>query len=473
MKRIISLLLLLCLLLGLAGCGEENTAKKKTEPSEAEPTAPTEPYVPLEPYTYTDLPTALAAEKVATIPQRSMKTSNGGLYYTKDSLYGVITFDGKVDSGLVYTICQPEDRYFIVAKEEVDITGEITGSNVVGLVDASGKEIIPLQYASVEVLGDRFARVAELTGTTENSEEKLTQVTMDGKPVMCTGNWYLYDLQTGEKVPGATGTKPYISFDCGGYVKYVLDDKTVVTALPDGTPIPNDVVHLKNGHYMTKADYTVYDSEGTKLFVCDPEGYVPVDSEGFEGYILAQKEDGKKASYVLLDKTGNVASSVFEQKPTMYGDLFRVGDDLVTIKGDVVVKGGCQLVFWDALYGKTWAVMSGKVNKVVDKTGKVIFEAKAEDNAALDNVQMVCYKESDGIKKYYSCKDKDFTLAGSAVAPFVVRVLNGDNYDLINVLTGEVILSGYRDYMVTDGGDTIMYVYARTEDKQYDVFAVR
>lgn len=473
MKRIISLLLLLCLLLGLVGCGEENTAKKESESSETEPTASTGPYVPLEPYTYTDLPTALTAEKVTTIPQRSMKTSKGGLYYTSDSMYGIITFDGKADSGPVYTICQPEGRYFIVAKEKADVSGGITGSNVVGLVDASGKEIIPLQYASVEVLGDRFARVAELTGTTEDSEEKLTQVTMDGETVMCTGNWYLYDLQTGKEVPGATGTKPYISFDCGGYVKYVLDDKTVVTALPDGTAIPNDVVHLKNGHYATKADHTVYDSEGNKLFAYDPEGYVPVDSEGIEGYILAQKQEGEKATYVLLDKTGKVASAEFEQKPTMYGTLFHVDDDLVTIEGDVVVDGGCQLVFWDALYGQSWAVLSGKTNKVVDKTGKVIFEATAEGDSALDNVQMVCYKEIDGAKKYYSCKDKDFTLAGSAVAPFVVRVLNGDNYDLINVLTGEVILSGYRDYMVTDGGDTIMYVYAITEDKQYDVFAVR
>ena len=47
--------------------------------------------------------------------------------------------DGKVDSGLVYTFCQPQKKYFIVAKELGDASEGILGSNVVGLVDATGK----------------------------------------------------------------------------------------------------------------------------------------------------------------------------------------------------------------------------------------------------------------------------------------------------------------------------------------------
>lgn len=463
MKRLFCILLSVALMFGLVGCGDRNTDTK-------EPTNQNEAYVPLEPLVYTELPTALKAEKLGVL-SHEVFTADGGLYYKEGEKFGIMTLDGKLDSGAIYTLCQPKGVYFLVAKSMGD-TADITSSNVVGLVDATGREIIPMQYASIELIGQRFARVAELTGTTDKEEERLTQFTEDGKTVLCTGNWYLYDLKTGEAVPGATGTKPYISFDCGGYVKYVRDDKVAVTATPDGKALAEEPVHLKNGHYAIKTENAVYDSDGNRQFTYDPKGYVPVDSESVSGYIVAKKQEKNKDTYVLLDKTGQVVSAVFDHAPAQYGDLFHVGKNLVKLDGEVVVKGGCERVFWEPLYGQCWAVNDGKTTKVVDKTGHILYENTVK-GSMVDTLKMMCYQSGEDRRYYYSVKDKGFTISGAALSAFLVKKPNGDQHDVVNVLTGEAILTGYTDYAVSDADDTLLYVYAKKADNTIDVFVVR
>lgn len=463
MKRWFCILLAAAMVTGLVACGDSQSG---TQPQKT-PSAQQGEYVPLEPLTYTELPTALKAQKLGTLSRETTAT-DGGLYYKDGDKYGIMTLDGRVDSGAVYVMCQPKGAYFIVAKELGD-PADVTSANVVGLVDATGREVIPLQYASVELMGERFARVAELTGRTEKEEEKLTQFSDGDETVLCKGNWYLYDLNTGEPVPGATGTKPYISFDCGGYVKYVLDDKTVVVATPDGTALPEEPVHLKNGHYAVTSQNTVYDSDGNKKFTYDPDGYVPVDSEDVSGYIIAEKQ-GK---YVLLDQTGQVVSAVFDHKPVQYGELFHVGESLVTLDGTAVVESGCQRAFWEPLYGQCWAVNDGVTTKVVDKTGHVLYENKVK-GSLVDTAQMLCYQSGEDKRYYYSVKDKGFTVSGTGLAPFLVKKPKGEShYDVVNVLTGETLLSGYTDYKVSDAGNTILYVYAKSAEGIVDVYAVQ
>lgn len=464
MKRLICALLSLALLVGLAGCGDSGKPQEKPSASKGE-------YVPLEPLVYTELPTALKAEKVGTLSHDAIP-ADGGLYYKEDGKFGIMTLDGTLDTGAIYTMCQPQGRYFMVAQRQGD-AADVTSANVAGLVDGTGREIIPLQYASIQLLGDRFARVAELTGRTEKEEEKLVQFIQDGKTVLCTGNWYLYDLQTGKTVPGATGTKPYISFDCGGYVKYVLDDKTTVNATPDGTVLPEEPLHLMNGYYAITSEHTVYDSEGNKKFTYDPKGYIPVESKGVSGYIIAEKHVGKAAIYALLDQEGRVASAEFDHKPEQYGSLYRVGKNLVTIDGKVVVEGDCERVFWDALYGQCWAINNGKTTKVVDKTGRVLYENTLE-GSMVDTALMLCYQKGEDKRYYYSVKDKGYIIGGAGLSTFLVKKPNGDTYyDVVNVLTSEAILTGYADYKVSDAANTLLYVYAKTVDGITDVYVVR
>ncbi len=457
MKRLLCILTSAVLLLGLTACRGGKTPLRDTIQ---------------EPLTYTALPTELKATQVGTIGRQVMPTA-GGLYYKEGDLFGVMSLDGKKDSGAIYTMCQPRGNYFMVSTKAEADGDSVTEYNRIGLVDGNGEELVPPEYAVLDIMGDRFVRAIEVLSKTENEDEKLTYF-MDGEDkVLCTGNWYIYDLQTGKRVPGATGTKPYIAFDCGGYVKYVTDDKVTVTALADGTAISNDVIHLKNGHYADPADHTVYNVDGDKLFTYDPNGYVPCDSADINGYIMAKKTVGDKETYALLDPEGNAASAEFDSRPVVYGQLLHVNKRLRNMVGDAVYDGETVMVYWEQKYGQLWVIDDGKTRKAVDKNGVVQYEGN-NVNPVLDLQRKICYKKGDAQMLYYSLKDKDFTIGGVCLSPFIVKTADGDAaYKLVNVLTGEAILSGHLNYTVAETDNSLLYVYAQVSDTEIEVYVVK
>ena len=247
----------------------------------------------------------------------------------------------------------------------------------------------------------------------------------------------------------------------------------MVLATPDGTVLAEEPLHLMNGYYAVQSENTVYDSDGNKKFTYDPKGYVPVDSKGVSGYIIAEKHAGPAVTYALLDESGKVASAEFDHKPVQYGSLYHVGANLVTIDGTVVVEGGCKRVYWEPVFGQSWAINDGKTTKVVEKTGRVLYENTLE-GAMVDTTQMLCYQSGADKRYYYSVTNKGYTIGGAGLAPFLVKKPHGEtNYDVVNVLNDEVILSGYTDYSVSDAGDTLLYVYAKKTDGTTDIYAVR
>ena len=164
---------------------------------------------------------------------------------------------------------------------------------------------------------------------------------------------------------------------------------------------------------------------------------------------------------------------MFEKEPAQYGSLFHVGKALVTLDGTPVVASGCNTVAFEPIYGQSWAISDGKTTKVVDKTGRVVFENKTT-GSSVDNKLMLCYKSGGEKRYYYSAKDKGFTVGGAGLAPFLVKKANGDaRYDVVNVLSGEVLLTGYSDYTVSNANNTLVYVYAKKSDGNIDVYAVR
>ena len=456
MKRFFSIAMAAVLLLGLVACKGKEPVKQQ-DPAQ-------------EPLTYTELPTALTATKLGTI-DRQVISAEGGLYYKEGTMYGVMSFDGSHDTGAIYVMCQPRGAYFMVS---TDRQGDgVDAYNRVGLVDGNGDEVVPLEYASLEVLGDRFIRATEITAITDNEEERLTYF-MDGdKQVLCAGNWYIYDLQTGKTVPGATGTKPYIAFDCGGYTKYVTDDKETVTALADGTVIPNDVMHLKNGHYAIAAENAVYDVDGTKLFTYDPNGYVPCESDGVSGYIIGKKTVDNTDTYVLYDESGEVVSAEFHSRPLVHGQLVHADKKLMRFDGTAVLEGEYVTSYWESKYGQLWVVDNGTSRQAVDKDGNLIYEGNAT-GPVLDLSQKVCYKQDGTQRLFYSVKDKDFTVGGVCLSPFIVKTADGSTaYKLVNLLTGEAILSGHMNYTAASPDNSLLYVYAQVSENEIEVYVVR
>lgn len=460
MKRVISLLMACILLLGLAGC--QNSAGSSD---------PAETYTPLEPLTYTGLPTALKAESLGMV-NRSVNLTDSGLVYTEEGKYGIMTPDGQIDSGAVYANCEPKNDLFLVSKKTFNAAEGVQSMNTVGVVDAAGRVRVPLAFAQVTMMDGRFARAVEVTGTTEDESKGITYYLDENEnKVHCTGNWYLYDMQTGLAVPGATGTTRYAAYTYGSYVKYVTDDKQVVVSTPAGQAIPEEAVHLLNGYYVLEAEHTLYDGDGKALFTYDPAGYIPCESKGLEGYVAAKKQVDGKDSYVLMDLTGKVATAAFSAVPQVLGELLYADSKLVAFNGDTVAED-FHVLYWESLYGQCWLTQKGTVRKAIAKDGSVLYFGN-DKNPVLDVNQMLLYTTKDEKRVFYSVKDKDYTLTGLAVAPFIVKVPNGETYyDLVNVLTGEAILSGYLDYK-TKIINNILYVYASVAENSYAVFAVR
>ncbi len=458
MKRIIGLLMACTLLLAMVGCSGGKSNRE-------------EPYAPLEPLTYTGLPTELKAEPLGSLSGEISLTSNG-IIYREGEKYGIITPDGKVDSGAIYAQYELKNDYFLVSKSKPSAINGIEGMNVTGVVDAAGNVRIPLEYAQIMMMDDRFARVVEITATVESEKEGvIAYVDDNGEKVHCAGTWYIYDMQTGEKVPGATGTTRYATYTYGSYVKYVTDDKKVVVSTPGGKEIPEKAVHLLNGYYVIEEENAVYNGDGEQIFTYDPAGYIPCESKDYDQYILAKKQVDGKDSFVLMDLTGKVVTTAFAVQPRVYGELLLVGSNLVAFNGTVVAENNI-VVYWESLYGQCWVSQTKDARKAISKDGTVLYEGGEED-PALDVHDMLLSKKVDGKEVFYSVKDKDYTLTGVAMAPFIVKVSNGESYyDLVNVLTGEVILGGYTDYRVKIIGG-VLYVYAIEPENNFQVYAIR
>jgi len=454
MKRFFCLFLAVLLLIGSTGCKKDSDL--------------------LRPMTYDSFPKELTAHKIGTMPQVGTPTA-GGVYYRIGNKYGIMSFDGSSDSGAIYAMCRPLKEYFLVAKTAGN-TDDVRNLNTAGVVDAQGNVLVPLVYASVTTVDDRFARVAEITGKTDNKDASITNYKTDsGDTVYCTGNWYLYDLTTGKKIPDATGTKPYASYSYGGvYVKYVTDDKEQHIVTPEGKPLPADAVHLKNGYYVLEAENAVYAGTGTKLFTYDSNGYIPCDSQDVSGYIVAKKTIDGTDSYVLMNEQGSIVTGALAAAPKVCGELLLVGDKICNFKGEPLVQDECTALYMDNITKQCWFFNNSttKERVYIQKDGTELYRSTDED--VVFNVNHFAIQKKDGDNRIgLSLKDGSFSIHGVALAPWLVRVEGEEGtFDLVDTISGETILSGYTGYTVSDPACGMLYVYASNAEGECDIFRI-
>ena len=430
--------------------------------------------ITVEPKVYTSFPTELTIQRIGTLPQNAAPAA-GGLYYRIGEKYGILNFDGTCDSGAVYAVCRPLGKVFMVSKS-TGIESDPLTFNTAGVVDAEGKVLVPLSYASVVLVDDRFARVAEITGTCESKEDSITDFKNSvGDTVYCTGNWYLYDLTTGKKIPDATGTKPYASYSYGGqYMKFVTDDKVQHITTPEGDALPQDALHMKNGYYMIQAENAVYDAYGNKQFTYDPNGYVPCDSQSVSDYILAKKTVDGKDVFVLMDLTGTVVSGELTAEPVIRGNLLLVNKKVCNFKGESLLDAVVNNLYMDPITKQAWMVTDSETKEkfLLDKDGNILFRGGEDITFNVNNFDM---HKKDGENDPYHLVLKDDTIAlkGVAVAPWLVRTANEDGtFNLVETISGKTLLSNYPALTLATAGDTMLYVYAQNADGVYEVYYV-
>ncbi len=439
--------------------------------------------IPEYPKTYTAFPEKLTAKKIGSMECDYLITADGGLYYKDENdLYGIISLDGQHDTGPKYAYVQPLKEYFTVAASMPVDTSRIDALNCCGLANGIGTEIIPQQYASIDILNDRYAKVCQVTEQTTNKNDALIYYTENvfslsasDDDVFFCGNWYIYDLFTGQKLDGITGTKPYRITGYGDCLEYVTDDNERIAINAKGERIPEDARLFDNGCYRLAEDDhgVIYDSNSTQLFTYSLTGFIPNTSSG--NYILAT-HSSDTTKYVFMDLTGQVISPEFSEFPLLYGELVFCDSQVYDMKGNILIEGTYKNIHMDKLTECAWLLGTEKEEySLITADGTVLNQVAADDSISVNPYGGFSFTKKTGSDyMQYSLKDQDYTLKGSMLTAWLVQTASDNNlYDIVDSISGQTVISGYHNYKYATVDGFGIYVYAETADGSFDIYMVQ
>ncbi len=428
---------------------------------------------------HTNVPSQFTIQKVGSTDIGGIGFGKTAINYMKDSKHGIMSFDGKQNTGAIYLDCSASGNYFKVRTTELTSATDLKAVNCYGVVDATGKEIIPKKYAVIDSLSDRYAKVCEATEITTNKDEALMylssslfSVTASDDDTFYKGVWYVYDLTSGQMVSGATGTNATSVYATEDLLTYTTDDNKRVTVNSKGQILPQNVSKHDNGSYaiVEKGKGTMYDANGNILFTYSDDDYVPSSWE--DGSYVARKYDNGKTDYAIMDNGGKILFKGMSDRPTVRNELVMAGDKVYNLKGEVVFQGDYTIINRDESTKKVWLLASSNAYALIDVNGTVLMQApKNDDTYASVSGGFYAHQQKNGEYCYYSFKDKDFTLPGNDISGWLVSIDEADDScSLVDVKTGEKILTGYRRYSGTCTADSITYIYAAVEGGGYDIY---
>lgn len=435
--------------------------------------------------------TGLSVEKINTIKtDDSLYSAYGGLYYRDydSNKYGLMTFDGKKDTGAIYTKCDYEKIYFSVSKQTLTNPDDIPAVNSRILVDAEGKQLIGPEYAMYEVINARFVQAYVVTQQTPHKAEAV--VTMyksefDNKDladqIYYKGVWYVVDVTTGQRVPGVTATNTYGVTANNKYIQFYDDAKNVVIVDTNGNKADRSGMYFfSDGSYRAEPNYgegAVYDANDNKLFSYKEGDFRPSDLAG-EGLYYASKYTDDGTKYVIVDKTGKVVSAEFDEYITVAGDFILCDKKVVDFDGKQIVDIKTENIYFDKYFGKAWCLKDDEEHTFITKDGTVIYQGEYEDEISIDSSNFIAYKKVDSDYMFYSYADKDYTIKGRSVGPWMVAVESSEStLDLVDLITGKKLIKDFAGYSCLALDDGTIYVYAQTksgwETTGYEIYQVK
>ena len=421
-----------------------------------------------------------SASKLGSFEAASYFTPcKGGMTYQDDEeKYGIVSLDGSHVTEPEYVICKSAGEYFTVSKSIPTDENDFDALNSCGLVDSKGNTVIPMEYASIDILNERYAKVVKVTEITDNKDDALVYYTdsmfsfsPDEDDILFKGTWNIYDLKNNKVLDGISGTKGYTMSAKGDYVSYITDDETRHTVNADGQELNEDATLLENGCYVMRDEGTVYNSDGSKLFDYNTEKHVPNGCEGDYFYASYYVDDGSK--YVLMDNKGEVVSAEFDSFITLCGELIECDNVLYDFDGNEICDE-CEYVYCDKALGQYYLVKKGEeAYTVIDKQGTELASFVTGDDSYISSTDFLANKKIDDGYGYYSYKDKDYTFKSSpaSVGTWLVSVDEGDTKAIYDTLSGDKVLDGYNYYSSIETEDGV-YVFARQDGSSWDAYII-
>ena len=424
------------------------------------------------------LPEALAAEKISFAAYGNIMVFDGGYIYGKDEKIGIASFDGKSDTGAKYASAKGEGKYFIVAETEVKADlADLNTLNAFGLVDVTGRVIVPNQYASVSVLNERYVKVCEVLEKTDNKDEALVfmsnsssvSIFPDNDDYYFNGTWYIYDIVTGNKVEGATGNKAVNPRVKNNIISFTNDEGKEIVINERGEALPENATVMSDGSYTFEGK--VYGNDGKEMFTLKKDGYEPYNTTEDGRYYIASKMTSDGSYYAVMDKEGRLVSAEFRKSIYVYGNLIENQDKLYNFKGEQAIENEIDYVTYNNAAGiELYIIEKGEVITVLDGAFNVVYQGEMADGMRAYKSYGVIGQTVDKVDSGYCYKTGDFTVSGYPCGYLLVKGGKYPAYDLNEVITGTTLISGCRDYTVKILDGTV-YAVAKNS-AGYDFYVV-
>ena len=388
--------------------------------------------------------------------------------------YGLISYDGTVLCAPTYAGIRYTKHLLRFTSNDSDMEAEPDSVNRYGVLREDGTVLIEEGYAILETLGDKYILGIKATAKTTVKENALFYISSslftvspeEGDPLF-EGTWHVIDAATGTEVEGATGTTTNFPSDRGSAVVYTDSSNVKHVLLANGKEMPENATLFSNGSYCvtTASEGTVYDGNGMKLFSFDPNAFsVNCDDDHY----FAKKTVDGTTSYELLNEKGEICSAPFAYAPSLIGRFALVYDSnfdryLYDLEGNQILEGAVASAYLDEATQRLMAInMKDKTVGFYDTDGNLILSVTEDETLSVssyESIMGVCKK--DGYDRlYYSVPDEDYTINGTQLGGTFISYVNaGGKDELVDWLTGDVLLQGYDDYDLVGGGEN-WYVVA-------------
>ncbi|MBQ8248884.1 MAG: hypothetical protein IJY93_03245 [Clostridia bacterium] len=434
---------------------------------------------------YASIPDGLTAEKVGSFKKANLsEVGKGGMVYQDEDSgkYGVVSFDGKNDTGAIYAECEADGMYFVVSHKKLEAVENVSGLNIYGLIDGNGNVIVPEEYALFDSLSDKYVQAIKATEQTDSKDDYLlyystgifSSIAASDDDILYKGYWEIFDTETGKKVPGVTASNAYSIDVTGDFIKFVSDDEEYVRVDSNGNVFDEDVIVFSNGCYMAYSGGPVYSADGAELFDPKDTGFVPYMSAG--EYIVGRKTDGDVKSYILWDAQGNIVTAELTTDdyatPEVCGKLIELDGKVYDFDGNQIIDGEYEYIYTDELYSSAYMLRNGDSITFIDESGTVIYEGVKSTNMMFDYYSTFAIRKDN---KYFCLADGDFAIEAINYRGCWMLEAYGinDTREIIDTISGKTLIEGYDRYTFSELCDGGYYIFAETESGAYDIYFVK
>lgn len=463
MKKAISIILLLAMMLGLCACGnndsEGNTPTKDvaTQENSGDEYQGNNDTSEDRASENTIDAGAMTLTEMGTVPNGVNFVSNGILTKSDGTKVQILNQNGNSFNDKWY------DAVEYIIRDGICVVG-IAGTNqtLLGVVDAvAEKELAPCEAVTVSPLSDRFVMLAYATGTGTADDHVFAIGSTDGESYYYKGYGKILDLQKGEFIPNLelTTRKELQDTSAVGNVIFVEKDSLITDVYgADGTfmgtyeyiyAYPQSGIALQ----FAENSVCVYD-ENMNLVSTLPKRDYGETYDAVEGsselLIHRGKKDNGEEWYSVIDLTGKALTAEYKWITSVYYNGFmHVTKDgvscIVDFAGNTIISD-----FMTASYVEPGYFMINQNNEyyVYDLTGKKL------NDVALSEARFGTTLKDDSGKLFIFETGETLAVEGRIEKLTGSLVLIGSN--VYDVITGKIVLSDVDACLATGGN---LYVW--------------